>query len=64
MKENFNVIKQIDALGIIVVPVEQNARQTFAISHYGYVLSQGRAVVQGTSEVLASNDEVRLAYFG
>ncbi|WP_059413241.1 ABC transporter ATP-binding protein [Cupriavidus basilensis] len=64
VKENFKVIKQINALGITVLLVEQNARQTLAISHYGYVLSQGRVVAQGTAEALSANDEVRSAYFG
>lgn len=64
VKENFNVIRQINALGITVLLVEQNARQTLAISHYGYVLSQGRVAAQGTAAALAGNDEVRSAYFG
>jgi len=63
VKENFNVIRQINALGITVLLVEQNARQTLAISHYGYVLSQGRVVTQGTADALASDDAVRSAYF-
>lgn len=64
VKENFQVIKQINALGITVLLVEQNARQTLAISHRGYVLSQGRVVAQGTAQTLAENDQVRSAYFG
>ncbi|MES2024161.1 MAG: ABC transporter ATP-binding protein [Pseudomonadota bacterium] len=64
VKENFKVIKQINAMGITVLLVEQNARQTLAISHYGYVLSQGRVMAQGTAEALSSNDDVRSAYFG
>ena len=64
VKENFQVIKQINALGITVLLVEQNARQTLAISHHGYVLSQGRVVAQGTAQALSENDEVRSAYFG
>ena len=64
VKENFQVIRQINALGITVLLVEQNARQTLAISHHGYVLSQGRVVAQGTAQALAENDEVRSAYFG
>ncbi len=64
VKENFNVIRRINALGITVLLVEQNARQTLAISHYGYVLSQGRVMAQGTAEELAGNDDVRAAYFG
>ena len=64
VKENFSVIKQINALGITVLLVEQNARQTLAISHHGYVLSQGRVMASGTAQELASNDDVRAAYFG
>lgn len=64
VKENFNVIKHINQLGITVLLVEQNARQTLAISHYGYVLTQGRVVAHGTAQTLAENDEVRSAYFG
>ncbi|TWG87021.1 amino acid/amide ABC transporter ATP-binding protein 2 (HAAT family) [Cupriavidus gilardii J11] len=64
VKENFKVIQQINQLGITVLLVEQNARQTLAISHYGYVLSQGRVVAQGTATALAANDDVRAAYFG
>ena len=64
VKENFRVIRQINELGITVLLVEQNARQTLAISHYGYVLSQGRVVAEGTAQALSENDEVRSAYFG
>ena len=44
VKENFNIIRQINARGITVFLVEQNVHQTLAISHYGYVLSKGRVV--------------------
>jgi branched-chain amino acid transport system ATP-binding protein len=43
--------------------VEQNVHQTLAIAHYGYVLSKGRVVASGTSNDLASREEVREAYF-
>ena len=64
VKENFNVIRRIQELGIAVLLVEQNVRQTLAISHYGYVLMQGRVVASGTAAELAVNEEVRQAYFG
>ena len=64
VKENFNVIRRIQELGIAVLLVEQNVRQTLAISHYGYVLMQGRVVASGTAAELATNEEVRQAYFG
>ena len=64
VKENFRIIGDINRLGITVLLVEQNARQTLAIAHYGYVLSQGRLVAQGTPQQLNDNEEVRAAYFG
>jgi branched-chain amino acid transport system ATP-binding protein len=64
VKENFNVIRQINERGITIFLVEQNVRQTLGISHYGYVLSKGRVVASGTSAELANRDEVREAYFG
>lgn len=64
VQENFRIIKEINARGITVFLVEQNVHQTLAIAHYGYVLSKGRVVAEGTSAELASRDEVREAYFG
>jgi branched-chain amino acid transport system ATP-binding protein len=63
VKENFNIIRQINERGITVFLVEQNMHQTLAISHYGYVLSKGRVVAAGTPAELAGRQEVRDAYF-
>jgi branched-chain amino acid transport system ATP-binding protein len=64
VKENFNVISQINARGVTVFLVEQNVRQTLAISQQGYVLSKGRVVAAGSPAELANRAEVREAYFG
>jgi branched-chain amino acid transport system ATP-binding protein len=64
VKENFNIMREINARGITVFLVEQNVHQTLAISHYGYVLSKGRVVAAGRPDELASRAEVREAYFG
>ena len=64
VRENFNIIRQINARGITVFLVEQNVHQTLAISHYGYVLSKGRGVAAGRPDELAGRAEVREAYFG
>jgi len=64
VKENFNVIRQINERGITVFLVEQNVRQTLAISQQGYVLSKGRVVAGGSPAELADRAEVREAYFG
>lgn len=64
VKENFRVIKDINQSGITILLVEQNARQTLAISDYGYVLSQGRLEAHGSAQELSENAQVRAAYFG
>lgn len=64
VKENFRVISDINQSGMTILLVEQNARQTLAISDYGYVLSQGRLEAHGTAKELGENAQVRAAYFG
>jgi len=64
VKENFKVIQRVNELGVTVLLVEQNVRQTLAIAHQGYVLSQGRIAAHGNAERLRDNEEVRAAYFG
>jgi branched-chain amino acid transport system ATP-binding protein len=64
VKENFNIIRQINERGITVFLVEQNVHQTLDISQRGYVLSKGRVVAAGTPGELRDRAEVREAYFG
>jgi len=64
VKENFRIIQDIRKQNITVFLVEQNVRQTLAISDYGYVLSKGRVVAQGDAKTLRENKEVQQAYFG
>src|SRR5713226_3069758 len=64
VKENFAVIRRINEQGITLLLVEQNVRQTLAIAHSGYVLSQGRVVASGSAPELARSAEVHQAYFG
>lgn len=64
VRENFNIIRQINERGITVFLVEQNVHQTLAISQWGYALSKGKVVAAGTAAELADRPEVRKAYFG
>lgn len=64
VKENFNIVRQINERGITVLLVEQNVHQTLAISHFGFVLSKGRVTASGVPAELADRKEVREAYFG
>ncbi|MEQ6916143.1 ABC transporter ATP-binding protein [Halomonas aquatica] len=64
VKENFSIIERINERGVTIFLVEQNMRQTLAISDYGYVLSKGAVVAEGDAKALSENDEVQQAYFG
>src|SRR6516162_5719264 len=64
VRENFNIIREINERGITVFLVEQNVRQTLAISTWGYVLAKGRVVASGTPADIKEHEEVREAYFG
>ena len=50
--------------GLTVLITEQYARPILPIIHYGYVLENGSAVLEGTSEELIDNPDVKSAYFG
>jgi branched-chain amino acid transport system ATP-binding protein len=64
VQENFRTIENINRQGITVFLVEQNVHQTLAIAHFGYVLSKGRVVAQGTPEEPGRSREVHEACFG
>ena len=57
-------ITSINQEGIAVVLVEQNARMALRFAQRGYVLETGSIVVEGPSEVLLENPEVKRAYLG
>ena len=60
----FEIIKDINKDGTTVLLVEQNAGKSLAISDRAYVLENGKIVLSGTGEELASSEMVRKAYLG
>ncbi|MDT3439644.1 MULTISPECIES: ABC transporter ATP-binding protein [unclassified Pseudofrankia] len=60
----FDVIAQINAEGVAVLLVEQNAAQALKIANRGYVLETGQVVLDGPSGDLLADDRVRQAYLG
>ncbi len=64
VKEIFEVIARLRSGGTTVLLVEQNARAALAIADRGYVMETGRIMVEGTSEQLGLNHDVRRAYLG
>ncbi|MEK6774298.1 MAG: ABC transporter ATP-binding protein [Bdellovibrionota bacterium] len=60
----FEIIKKLNASGMTILLVEQNARMALKISHRAYVLETGRITLSGKGSDLLSNDEVRRSYLG
>ncbi|MFD2922352.1 ABC transporter ATP-binding protein [Halobacillus naozhouensis] len=64
VEQMFDVIEKINQEGTTVLLAEQNANAALRIADRGYVFESGSIVVQGTSQELLTNDEVRKAYIG
>jgi branched-chain amino acid transport system ATP-binding protein len=65
VKEVFGIIRRLnEELGITILLVEQNARMALSVASYGYVMEQGKVVLDGTAEALASNEDVKEFYLG
>lgn len=58
-------IRDINAqTGITILIAEQYARPILPIINFGYILENGGAVLEGTSQELMENPDVKSAYFG
>lgn len=64
VQQNFDIIEQINAVGVTVFMVEQNANMALSIADRGYVLQTGRIVLADTAENLLANKDLRKAYLG
>ena len=52
VNDNFGVIRRINETGVTIVLLEQNVKQTLAIAHHCYVLTQGKVVAAGDAAAL------------
>lgn len=59
-----DAIRGINERGITVLLIEQNVHVSLPISHRGYVLEQGRVVLEDAGAALLDNPHVRLSYLG
>jgi branched-chain amino acid transport system ATP-binding protein len=64
VRDVFEIIRTINAKGMTVLLVEQNAYAALKVAHYAYVLETGTIVLQGTGEELLEDKRVREAYLG
>jgi branched-chain amino acid transport system ATP-binding protein len=60
----FDIVREINKLGVTVLLVEQNATQALTIANRGYVLETGELVLTGTGPELLADDRIRAAYLG
>jgi len=64
VKDIFRIITEINAAGVSILLVEQNANQALQIAHRAYVMETGRIVLAGPAKEIAASDEVKAAYLG
>ena len=60
----FDRIREINARGLGILLVEQNARESLALCRRAYVLAMGRVRAEGPGEVLRDDPEIRRLYLG
>jgi len=65
VKEIFKLIEDINKKeGVSILLVEQNARKALGLSDYGYVMENGRIVLDGPSQKLKENEDIKEFYLG
>lgn len=64
MSEIFDRVLAINATGVTIAMVEQNAKQALAIAHRGFVLANGANSYTGTGRELLADPEVARSFLG
>jgi branched-chain amino acid transport system ATP-binding protein len=65
VREIFEIIKKInEEQGTSIVLVEQNANMALQISDYGYVMENGKIVMEGAAKNLVENPDIKEFYLG
>ena len=60
----FEVVRDVSALGMTVLLVEQNASRALGIANRGYVMESGNVTINGEAKALLDDPRVRAAYLG
>ncbi|WP_337692493.1 ABC transporter ATP-binding protein [Ornithinimicrobium pratense] len=65
VQEIFGYVKRLNAeTGLTVLVIEQNARRALEIADHGYIMEQGRIVLEGPAADLRENPDVKEFYLG
>ncbi len=60
----FRILRDVNARGVSILLVEQNAHLALSLAHYGYVLETGEVAMAGPGKLLLQSPEIRKAYLG
>ena len=65
VKEVFGIIRRLNTeLGLSILLVEQNANMALKAADYGYIMENGKIVLDGTGAALSENEDVKEFYLG
>ncbi|MDR2507073.1 MAG: ABC transporter ATP-binding protein [Candidatus Accumulibacter sp.] len=64
MYNMFRTLKKLNADGLTIIVVEQNARLALRVADRGYVLDTGEIIAEGPAEELLRKPEIKAAYLG
>jgi branched-chain amino acid transport system ATP-binding protein len=64
VRDVFNLVREINSMGIAILMVEQNARQALKVAHWAYLLETGRIVETGPAREIASKESVQAVFLG
>jgi branched-chain amino acid transport system ATP-binding protein len=64
VREVFNLVREINGMGIAILMVEQNARQALKVAHWAYLLETGRIVESGPAAEIGGKESVKAVFLG
>ena len=64
VEQIFGIIRELNASGVTILLVEQNAHMALSVANRGYVLETGRIITSAPASDLLKDDSVRKAYLG
>ncbi|MPZ75217.1 MAG: ATP-binding cassette domain-containing protein [Deltaproteobacteria bacterium] len=64
VREIFKILRELNAGGLTIFLVEQNARQALKIAHHAYVMENGKLVLSAPAADMLNNSKVVEAYLG
>ncbi len=60
----FRILREVNAEGMSILLVEQNAHLALGLAQWAYVLETGEIAMEGTGQALLASEEIRKAYLG